>query len=131
MAKSRDLAKERYWRRLVRQFETSGLDAREFCAREGLAKHRLYWWRRTLRQRRASVVRRPRKTGSGKCHRGDGDRQREPSFLPVAFPGSVGSSIEIVHPRGYVIRVSGVFDQAVLGNILGVIDTPASTSGGS
>jgi hypothetical protein len=130
MAKSRDLAKERYWRRLVQQFETSGLSAREFCAREGLAQHRLYWWRRTLPQRRASVVRRPRKTGTVEVHHGHDGQQRESSFLPLAFPLSVGSPIEIVHPRGYVIRVSGIFDQAVLGNILGVIDRPPSASGG-
>ena len=33
MAKSRDLAKERYWRGIVRHFETSGLGARRFCWR--------------------------------------------------------------------------------------------------
>jgi hypothetical protein len=130
MAKSRDLAKERYWRRLVRQFETSGLGARDFCAREGLSEHRLYWWRRTLRQRRASFMRRPRETGSAEIHHGGDGQQRESSFLPVAFPLSVGSLIEIVHPRGYVIRVPAIFDEAALGNILAVIDVPAATSGG-
>ncbi len=130
MAKSRDLAKERYWREIVRRFETSGVGARRFCAREGLSEQRLYWWRRTLRQRCPSIVRRPRETGTAEVHHGGDDQQRESSFLPVAFPPSVGSAIEIVHPRGYVIRVPAIFDQAALGNILAVIDVPPGTSGG-
>ena len=129
MAKSRDLVKERYWRGVVRRFEASGLGCRRFCAQEGLSEQRLYWWRRTLRQRSRSEVRRRLETGTGKISDGGGDQQCGSSFLPVAFPLSVGGPIEVVHPRGHVIRVPAVFDQAALGNILAVIDAPSGARG--
>jgi hypothetical protein len=129
MAKSRDVAKEGYWREVIRRFEASGLGVRRFCAQEGLSEDRLYWWRRTLRRRHRRPVACPRQSGAGKADPCRSDRQRESSFLPVAFPVSLGGTIEIVHPRGHVIRVPAIFDPAVLGNVLAAIDAPASVSG--
>jgi len=40
MAKSRDAAKEQYWRRVIRRLEASGLGVRRFCEQEGLAERR-------------------------------------------------------------------------------------------
>jgi len=51
MAKSRDAAKERYWRGVIRRQATSGLGTKRFCAQERIPQHQFYWWRRTLRQR--------------------------------------------------------------------------------
>ena len=89
MAKSRDAAKERYWRVMIRRFETSGLGLRRFCDREGLSEHRLYWWRRTLRQRDPCPSQRRGESGRrGRVHGGDG-QPSESSFLPVGLPFSV------------------------------------------
>ena len=128
MAKSRDLAKERYWRGVVRRFESSGLGARRFCAGRALRTASVLV---AANITTASSKRRPtaREIGSGKADHDSGDQQRESSFLPVAFPLSVGGPIEVVHPRGHLIRVPTIFDKAALGNILAVIDASAGTSG--
>lgn len=144
MAKSRDSAKEQYWRGVIRRFEASGLGARRFCEGEGLSEHRLHWWRRTLRQRdqdqagrpgskgRGKPVRKkagkPVRGGGGRPVRGRGDQGSDSAFLPVGLPFSVGGPIEVLHPRGHVIRVPAVFDPAALGRILATIDAAAGAS---
>ena len=47
----RDLAKERLWRRLLRQWRRSGLTIREFCAEHAVTEASFFAWRRTLAQR--------------------------------------------------------------------------------
>jgi hypothetical protein len=47
----------------------------------------------------------------------------------VGLPFSVAGPIEVVHPRGHVIRVPAIFDPAALGRILAAIDAPADSSG--
>ena len=169
MAKSRDAAKERYWRGVIRRHGAGGLGTKRFCAREGIPEHRFYWWRRTLRRRdehgaqdrcrtrgnrrlqalqgpgargseaaeKAGPVRRGgireggllsvRGTGDGARRRG---RQEDHSpFLPVSLPLSLGVPIEVVHPRGHVIRVPAIFDPAALKRILAVLDVSAGPSG--
>ena len=139
MAKSRDATKERYWRGVIRRFEASGLGPRRFCQREGLSEHRLHWWRRTLRQRDQGRARRPGSSGTRKAVRGKagkpvrertggsvrGDHGSDSPFLSVGLPFSVGGSIEVVHPRGHVIRVPAIFDSTALGCILAAIDASA------
>jgi hypothetical protein len=129
MAKSRDAAKERYWRGVIQRCDASGLGVRRFCDREGLSEHRLYWWRRTLRRRGPCQARRPRDTERRGRVRTRGKHQSEYSFLPVGLPLSVGGPIEVVHPRGHVIRVPAIFDPTALGRILSAIDATAGSSG--
>jgi hypothetical protein len=50
-------------------------------------------------------------------------------FLPVALPFSVGVPIEVVHPRGHVIRIPAIFDEVALKRILAVLDVSADLSG--
>ena len=103
MATSRDLAKERYWRRVIRRFEASGLGVRRFCEREELSEHRLHWWRRTLRHRDQGQAQRPGSSGAGKPVRGKaggpvrgrGSQGGDSAFLPVGLPFSVGGPIEV------------------------------------
>ena len=164
MAKSRDAAKERYWRGMIRRQGASGLGTKRFCAQEGISEHRFYWWRRTLRRRhehdgqargkcrrqdlqgeeaRAGTVGKAgpvqgsgigrssllseHATGDGARHRG---RQEDHSpFLPVSLPLSFGVPIEVVHPRGHVIRVPAIFDPVALKRILAVLDISAGPCG--
>ncbi len=44
----RDPAKERRWRRVVRDWQASGLSVRQFCRRQGLSEPSFYAWRREL-----------------------------------------------------------------------------------
>jgi hypothetical protein len=145
MAKSRDAAKEQYWRGVIRRFEASGLGVRRFCERERLSEHRLYWWRRKLRQRDQDQARHSGSSGTGTPVRakagepvrgrtskpvgGGGSQVGDSAFLPLGLPFSVGGPIEVVHPRGHVIRVPAVFDPTALGRILATIDASADASG--
>jgi hypothetical protein len=40
----------------------------------------------------------------------------------LPFSVSVGERIEVLHPRGHVVRVPAVFDAAALGRVLAAID---------
>ena len=129
MAKSRDAAKERYWREAIRRQEASGLGTKRFCAQEGISEHRFYWWRRTLRQRgrhRARASGDGVAADSGRDRGGQGDTS---PFLPIALPFTVGAPIEIVHPRGHVVRVPASFDPVAFKRILAVLDISAGSSG--
>ncbi|HUT94455.1 MAG TPA: hypothetical protein VMY37_33665 [Thermoguttaceae bacterium] len=152
MAKARDAAKERYWRGMIRRWESSGLGARRFCERERLSEHRLGWWRRTLRQRDQDQAGRSGKGGMGKAARrkagkpvgvkvakavrgrgdgpvhGRGEHGSDSAFLPVGLAFSVAGPIEVVHPRGHVVRIPAVFDAAALGRVLAAIDGQAGVS---
>jgi hypothetical protein len=52
--RARDERKERQWRRLISQWQASGLSMRAFCARHGLATASFYNWRRVLERRGAA-----------------------------------------------------------------------------
>jgi hypothetical protein len=122
MTKPRDAAKERYWRRLIQRHVASGLGTRRFCGQEGVPEHQFHWWRRTLRERDHRAANGENcgdSSRSTKIRDGEGN---EADFLPVRLPFSLGTPIEVVHPRGYVIRVPAVFDPGVLRRILGALD---------
>jgi len=127
MAKSRDAAKERYWRGVIRRWEASGLGPRRFCEREQLPERRLHWWRRRLRDDQGRTRHLPNTRSRGQVRDG-GDGREGSSFLPVGIPFSVGGTIEVVHPRGHVIRLPAIFDATTLGHILAVIDAPANAA---
>jgi transposase-like protein len=44
----RDSDKERFWRRMLRQWQRSGLSIRAFCRKHNLAEPSFYAWRRTF-----------------------------------------------------------------------------------
>src|SRR3954451_16805156 len=46
--KRRDPAREKLWRRTIREQERSGLAVRDFCQSEGLKVCNFLWWRREL-----------------------------------------------------------------------------------
>ena len=54
--KERLSSKERFWRRMVRQWRKSGLSVRAFCAERGLSEPSFYAWRRTFAERDATAV---------------------------------------------------------------------------
>ncbi|MGO8903784.1 MAG: IS66 family insertion sequence element accessory protein TnpA [Isosphaeraceae bacterium] len=129
MAKSRDAAKERYWREVIRRQVASGLGTKRFCAQEGIPEGRFYWWRRTLHQRGRQRARAARDGGavdSGRDRSSPGDTS---AFVPVALPFSVGAPIEVVHPHGHVIRVPAIFDAVALKRILAVLDISSGSCG--
>lgn len=107
MARSnRDEGKERYWRRVLRQWQASQpTTVRAFCVAQGISQPLFYWWRREIQRR---------------------DRER-PQFLPVHVVGETpvlecdGSAIEVVLGGGRCVRVRPGFDRTTLVRLLDVL----------
>jgi hypothetical protein len=114
--KRRDPAREKFWRRTIREQRLSGLSVRDSCRREGLRDWTFRWWRQELarrdHERPATLTAEP--------------TEPAPSFLPVrvveleAVAPRTAPPIEIVFPAGSIIRVPFGFDPRTLGDVLAV-----------
>lgn len=109
-ARSRDLTKEKFWRRMVGGQARSGLTVRDFCRRHRVPEPGFYWWRRQLALRQA-------KTG----------------FVPVAIRPEPHTDvtadrpaekalIEIVLSSDRCIRLHGRVDREALADVLAVLE---------
>ena len=102
-------SKERLWRRMVREWQRSGLTVRVFCAERGLSEPSFYAWRRTIARRDAEAAR----------------------FVPVRVvtdekvgsdaPDS-GSGLELLVGTGRVVRIGPGFDAATLRRLLALLE---------
>src|SRR3954468_23220449 len=113
--KRRDPARERFWRRTIRQQQQSGLAVPEFCRREGLKDGAFRWWRQEL-------ARRDRQTTPASQAEPEGEpTDPAPAFLPVrvadleAISTRPAPPIEIVLNGGPTVRVPPGFDTRTLG----------------
>jgi hypothetical protein len=104
MGKVRNASKERQWRRLIREQVESGKSVALFCGGRLLPVHQFYWWQRTLRQRDVRADSKHRRSETG--------------FVPVRLPVFAAMPIEVVHPRGCVVRVPIGFDPVSLRRVL-------------
>ena len=101
----RDRGKERFWRRVLRQWRDSGRSVRAFCAAHGLSEPSFYGWRRTLAER---------------------DREA-PAFVPVTVaPAPAAPALEVVLGPDRVVRVPPGFDAATLRDLLAVLAEAAA-----
>jgi Transposase len=120
--KRRDPARERFWRRTIRQQEKSGLTVPDFCRREGLKDWTFRWWRQELARRDQQPLSAPRRQQEGP------PIEATPAFLPVRiidqepFAPQPPPPIEIVWPTGPTVRVPTGFDPRTLGDILAVLE---------
>lgn len=103
----RDPRKEQHWRRLIQQWQHSGLSVRAFCDRHQLAPPSFYAWRHRLRQRAAAAA----------------------PFVPVRVvadaPPQPAGGIEIVLAGGRCLRIAPGFDPAALRQLLAVLEEEA------
>ena len=125
--KQRDKSKERFWRRMVRQWRQSKLTIREFCGANGLSEPSFYGWRRVIaaRDHESST------TMAGRARRepGDGPCRNVPAFVPVqvvevnaANGATAALPLEIVLRNQRVVRVAPGFDAATLRQLLTVME---------
>jgi hypothetical protein len=130
--------KRSYWRGVLRRQRESGLSVRQFCADERLSDASFYRWKRKIAgkdSRRASNSEeegesRPRagaSSGRGSRKRRQASRVAKPNgstgaFIPVRLQATAGGLLEVVHPRGHVVRVPAVFDENCLRQVLDVLD---------
>ena len=113
----RDPAKEKYWRRLLRQWQQSGLSGRDFCVEQRLSQPSFYAWRREIARR-------------------DQQRQATPAFAaPTPAPAFVKLSvtasstptpaIEVIVAERRVLRVRPGFDAELLRQLVRLLEEPS------
>ena len=106
---------ESRWRELVSRQASSGMSVREFCVTEGISEPSFYSWRRRLREP---------STDGGVEEREEETRRRAAAagaFVPVKLL-ETQSSLEILHPLGYRIQVTGDVDSVALRRVVEALD---------
>jgi hypothetical protein len=86
-------------RLVLARLDRSGLTVKEFAAREGLDRQRLYRWRAQL-------------NGKG----------AEPTGFVEIVPAALRSCIEVVTPSGHVVRVPDGCSEDTLGRVFRILD---------
>jgi hypothetical protein len=114
MARRKSGEKAARWQEIVRRQAGSGVSVRQFCATEGLSEPSFYAWRKRLREPlenglQPAVARRRPQSGEG------------PLFVPVRLLDSV-PSLEIIHPLGYRIQLTGEVDPIALRYVIETLD---------
>jgi hypothetical protein len=137
-AERRDLEKERYWRRMLRQWRGSGMSGRDFCSEHGLSEPSFYSWRREIVRRdqeetaavpgvmgigapaRPTSFRSP--IGSSTAPRST--RKAGNTFVKVALPhgAMMSSTIDIILAETRVLRVGRGFDAELLREVVRVLE---------
>ena len=121
--KRRDPAREKLWRRTIRDQERSGLSVHAVCAREGLKDGTFLRWRRELDRR----DREKRTAIPNPATEGAGESRGSSVFLPVRVvdadrvPSWPNPLIEIVLDGGPTVRVPPGFDPRTLRSVLAVL----------
>ena len=110
---------ERRWRRIVDEWRQSGLSAREFAESRGVSAGMIYAWSSRLGKRGTALPRAAPAT--------------TPKFLPVAIIDEASatlqdgaSALEVVLPRGEIIRVLPGADLSHLGRVVAALRGGAS-----
>lgn len=115
MARKKSLEKELGWREILKRQAEGGLSVRKFCATEGISEPSFYAWRRKL-QERSSDAARPREPRRRVDESGNGRL-----FVPLKLlEGS--RTLEIIHPRGYRVQLTGDVNPVALRQVLEVLD---------
>ncbi len=119
-----DPQKEAHWRKMLRRQQSSGLTAGQFCREHRLKEASFFSWKReiALRDRKAA--------GVTKNDRSTTATQRQVSsspFIPLRLTNEGMAIIELVHPRGHVLRIPACFDGDCLHKLLQRLDSNSET----
>lgn len=109
--------KEAYWRKMLHRQRRSSLSVRQFCKDHGLSEASFFGWQReiAIRDRPASGT-----TKNGSSSSGKKPSANAVSFIPLRLSGA--SAMELVHPRGHVLRIPTGFDGDCLTKVLQLLD---------
>jgi hypothetical protein len=118
----RDPTKEKHWRRVLRQWQRSGLTGRDFCAQHGLQESSFYAWRRAIARR--DQQQRPLVTTTTEPPLSLA--RPAPVFLQLALPdgAALPPVIEVVVATGRRLRVSPGVDADLLRQLLRLVEEP-------
>ena len=125
MAGKKNIEKELHWQDILGRQAGSGLTVRQFCAEEGVSEPSFYAWRQRLTKRRGHA--RSRTTG-GRVEEPKNRQEFIPLKLVEATSGleEGASGLEVIHPLGYRVRVSGKVNVTALQHVLDVLDRRAN-----
>ena len=107
--------KELRWREMLERFADSNVSVREFCASEGVSEPSFYAWRKKLGMRKSGGTR--TRLTRHRTDRPDNGRL----FVPLQVLDTA-ATLEIVHPLGYRIQVTGDVNPATLRQVIEVLD---------
>jgi len=116
MARKQNGETESRWREVLKRQGGSGLSVRSFCTAEGISEPSFYAWRKRLRLRTANGTPTVRKEAR-RDKAGDNARLFVPLKLLDATP-----ALEIVHPLGYRIHVTGDVNPVALRHVIETLD---------
>jgi len=130
--------KQSYWRGVLRRQRESGVSVREFCVDAGVSDASFYRWKRKMAKKGGRAAGLTEENGRGRsradARSGRNGRKgfrtsrvakpnsRPAAFIPLRVQAAGGSLLEVVHPRGHVVRVPAVFDADSLRQVLDVLD---------
>ena len=116
----RNSQKEVYWRDMVKRQARSGVSVRRFCSEQGISEPSFYGWRKKLARRGQEVV-----TASSRLSKnGAASSDSGEAFIPLAVADS-GHTLEVVHPLGYRVRITGEVNAQSLKQVLDALDQRA------
>lgn len=114
MAGTKRAEKVLRWREILGRQAESGVSIREFCATEGLSEPSFYLWRKRLRQ----VA---NEEGNRRSDTAGRDTRIGGKFIPLQLLDPT-SELEVIHPLGYRVRLSGEVNATELRRVLDVLD---------
>jgi len=104
-------SKEQFWRATLRQWRSSGLSVRVFCAQRRLSEPSFYAWRRSLGERDAAATAfLPVRVAP------------EPAPAPQTTPEGAEGALELVLGPGRRLQIRPGFDAATLRRLLAVLE---------
>jgi transposase-like protein len=115
MARKNGAEKELRWREILNRQADSGLSVCKFCATEGISEASFYAWRKKLRQRDNDAPRLP------KARRRTDASDNGGLFVPLQLVDTA-ATLEIIHPLGYRIQVSGDVNPVALRHVIEALD---------
>jgi transposase-like protein len=101
------------WREILDRQGNSGLSVRRFCASEGISEPSFYAWRKKFRRR----------VKDGERRTDEPDQSR--LFVPLTLLDA-SATLEIIHPGGCRIQVTGEVNPAALRTAIEVLDERVS-----
>ena len=116
MARKKSEGRETLWRGILRRQAESGLSICRFCAVEGISEASFYAWRKKLRERQHDVTR-ARQSRARKEAVSDDARL----FVPLKLLDTA-ATLEIVHPLGCRIQVTGEVNPVALRQVIQALD---------
>ena len=120
MARKQNGETEARWREILDRQASSGLSIRSFCAAEEIREPSFYAWRKRLGLRKTKGA---RAVGQEAIRETAGDNTR--LFVPLKLL-DVASTLEIVHPLGYRIHLTGDVDPVALRHVIETLDERAA-----